>query len=362
MNNSNSTIFANCSLLVSRTDFASYVQELNATTAFNVSLLEACKSDICNAVWGDGNADISGIGMVVGYFCASILGFIFAFSLAFHEPLRRKSLTKHGKLLKDGCAEFFKCAIFFAASIQIACMIVLVRKDFGISANGLGGFTVQITWAVALLCMLPLLYPMVVLAYIDSEKINYRLFLFCGCWLLFFYTFISQMIGDFGPSQIGTGNGGGGVTIITTDEWNTLTTLCLTRVQPLSNAEQRVLSGFGAAGSLLVTLYGLASLLWFIGERLLPDYAETIRKRTTTFVSEKQWRRYIIATVLVLVPTLTIPQLWGVLRLRGIQKALADATNNAYVDNQWTFGQVVAVMLFTPVATEMGFALIKARR
>lgn len=54
---------ANCSLLVSRTDFASYVQELNATTGFNVTLLEACQSDICNALWGDGNADISGIGV-----------------------------------------------------------------------------------------------------------------------------------------------------------------------------------------------------------------------------------------------------------------------------------------------------------
>ncbi|CZR57808.1 uncharacterized protein PAC_07697 [Phialocephala subalpina] len=359
MNNSNSPSFANCSLLVSRTDFASYVQDLNSTTAFNATLLEACKSDICNAIWGDGNADISGIGMVVGYFCASILGFLFALSLAFHEPLRRKSSTKHGKLLKDGYENFFECAIFFAASIQIACIIVLVRKDFGISANGLGGFTVQITWAVALLCMLPLLYPMVVLTYIDSEKNNYRLFLFCGCWLLFFYTFISQMIGNFGPTQIGTGAGGGGVTIITTDEWDTLTTLCLTGVKPLSNAEQRVLSGFGAAGSLLVTLYGLALILWFIGERLLPDHAETMKKRTTSFISKEQWRIYIITIVLVLVPTLTIPQFWGLLRLRGIQKALANATGNAYVDNQWTFGQVVAVMLFAPVATGMGFAKMK---
>jgi len=62
--------FANCSLLIARKDFASYVQELNLTTGFNVTLLEACKGDICNALWGDGNADISGIGVslpIVGY-------------------------------------------------------------------------------------------------------------------------------------------------------------------------------------------------------------------------------------------------------------------------------------------------------
>jgi hypothetical protein len=58
----NST-FANCSLLATRTSFTTYVQALNTTTNFNTTLLEACQSDICNALWGDGNADISGIGV-----------------------------------------------------------------------------------------------------------------------------------------------------------------------------------------------------------------------------------------------------------------------------------------------------------
>lgn len=56
-------ITANCSLLAARRDFAGYVQQLNSTTGFNITLLEACKGDICNALWGDGNADISGIGV-----------------------------------------------------------------------------------------------------------------------------------------------------------------------------------------------------------------------------------------------------------------------------------------------------------
>ncbi len=64
----------------------------------------------------------------------------------------------------------------------------------------------------------------------------------------------------------------------------------------------------------------------------------------------------------IAVPLLTIPQLWGVLRLRGIQKGLADATSNVYVDNQWTFGQVVAVMIFVPVFTEVGYLWMKERR
>ncbi len=60
---SNQSFSANCSLLAARSDFAGYVETLNSTTGFNIQLLEACKGDICNALWSDGNADISGIGV-----------------------------------------------------------------------------------------------------------------------------------------------------------------------------------------------------------------------------------------------------------------------------------------------------------
>lgn len=60
--------FANCSLLVARTDFASYIQIVHTTTGFYESLLEACKGEICNALWGDGNGDISGIGVAFPLF------------------------------------------------------------------------------------------------------------------------------------------------------------------------------------------------------------------------------------------------------------------------------------------------------
>lgn len=382
MNVTDQPTFANCSLLIARKDFAGYIQELNLTTGFNVTLLEACKGDICNALWGDGNADISGIGvslptggytsaltstyikqMVVGYFLESIIGLVFALSLAFHEPISMNPpLTKYSSLLAEGCKIFFDCAVFFAISIQISCVVVLVRKDFGISANGLGGLTVQITWAVALLCMLPLLYPMFILLYTDKERNDYRLFLFCGCWLLFFYTFISQMIGDFGPSQVGRGAGGGGATIITTDEWNSLTSLCLTGVKYLSAAEQRVLSDFGAAGSTAISTYGLLCLIWCITTKRFPNQAKELRQKLSSISTETRRRQYTLGCLNLVVPLLTIPQLWGVLRLRGIQRELANTTSNVYVDNQWTFGQVVAVMIFAPVLTEVGYLWLQERR
>jgi hypothetical protein len=300
--------------------------------------------------------------MVIGYFLESAIGFFFALLLAFHEPITTNSpLTRYSSLFAEGCKVFFDCAVFFAISIQISCVVVLVRKDFGISANGLGGLTVQITWAVALLCMLPLLYPMFILGYTDRPRTNYRLFLFCGCWLLFLYIFISQMIGDFGPSQIGPGAGPGEATTILADEWNNLTSLCLSGVAYLSVEEQKVLGDFGAAGSIIISTYGLSCLLWFITTRQFPKQEKAIRHRLSSIFPENGQKRYMIGCLNIVIPLLTIPQLWGVLRLRAIQKGLASATGGVYVDNQWTFGQVVAVMIFAPVFTEVGYLWIQER-
>lgn len=78
-----------------------------------------------------------------------------------------------------------------------------------------------------------------------------------------------------------------------------MNTLCLTGIQPLSTAEQRVLSSFGAAGSLLVTLYGLLSVMWFIGVRLLPSDSDFVKK---VDASAERLKKYIIGMLLTLVP------------------------------------------------------------
>lgn len=166
--------------------------------------------------------------MIIGYLFETFLGFSFALGLEFiYSTPSMESDPRWQKLksvLLRGCSMFFDCAIYFAASIQIACVVVLVRKDFGISANGLGGLTVQVTLAVALLSLLPLLYPLIILGKFVSKgsekelgeagctrsRHEFRFYLFCVCWCLFLYTFISRMIGDYAPTQVGEGAGEGG--------------------------------------------------------------------------------------------------------------------------------------------------------
>ena len=53
----------NCTKLMSLGDFNGYIDQLRTETNFDASNLTLCRDDICNAIWGTGNPDISGIGV-----------------------------------------------------------------------------------------------------------------------------------------------------------------------------------------------------------------------------------------------------------------------------------------------------------
>ncbi len=53
----------NCHSLVSRTNFPSYIASIRRATANNFTLVSQCQAEICNALWGSGNPDISGVGV-----------------------------------------------------------------------------------------------------------------------------------------------------------------------------------------------------------------------------------------------------------------------------------------------------------
>ena len=317
--------------------------------------------------------------MIFGYLFETFLGFSFALGIEFIcSTPSRESDPRWRKLkaaLLRGCTVFFDCAIYFAASVQIACVVVLVRKDFGISANGLGGLTVQITWAVALLSLLPLLYPLLMLGIVVSRasekeleeaectksRHEFRFYLFCICWCLFLYTFISRMIGDYAPSQVGEGAGEGGVTVITADEWDTLTNLCLTGVPMLSDKETTVMESFGAAGSIILSLFVICPFIWTFVQIFNLRVVDRLERYFSTLAERKTMRSLGSRALLLLIPLLTIPEIWGVFRVRNAQQALSGAIGNEYTDNQWTFGQVVAVVIFAPVVIEVGYISTRPR-
>ena len=279
--------------------------------------------------------------MVIGYLFESFLGFTVALGLELVRSI--SSINEDSRFRASvlrACSVFFDCVLYFAASIQIACVVVLVRKDFGISANSLGGLTVQITWAVALLSLLPLLYPLVTLGLFVREgsqkelekadtpkpRHEFRFYLFTACWPLFMYSFVSRMIGTFAPSQVGEGAGDGGTTIIYTSEWDNLNALCFSgpNIQQLTDTETEVLDAFETAGSIIVSLFFLCPLIWIILQFLKLKAFECSDE--TSFASRmNRWvGKWAPRITLILFPILTVVEIWGVFRIRNIQELLAN--------------------------------------
>lgn len=53
----------NCSALATRTGFTAYAHNLLSATDGDLHSLDQCRSEVCAALWGEGNNDVSGIGV-----------------------------------------------------------------------------------------------------------------------------------------------------------------------------------------------------------------------------------------------------------------------------------------------------------
>jgi hypothetical protein len=106
---------------------------------------------------GSGNPDINGIGMAIGYLLESLIYAVLMGSFLWLER-RTESPSGLARLLLSSAAKtFYDNAVFFAFAIQAASIVTLARADFGINADGMGGFTIEIAWLVSSLTLLPLL-------------------------------------------------------------------------------------------------------------------------------------------------------------------------------------------------------------
>ncbi|KAL9600982.1 MAG: hypothetical protein Q9219_002804 [cf. Caloplaca sp. 3 TL-2023] len=375
-----------CSNLASRTDFSSYIAAVRATTGDDLSLISSCKAEICDALWGSGNPDISGIGvslrlegkraissnsspmqMILGYILSNTLGFLFTSAL-FLIPQssriskktgqRQMSIDRLSYALARGCSSFYDSAIFFSFSIQMASIVMLARLDFGVSASEMGDSTAKITWAVSMLTLLPLMYvaytPQLLQCPSSEEqstkndaKQNLRFGLFSLCWLLSMYPFYSKMVGYFGPSLIGNGT----KQVIADDEWNIVPAMCTAHTKDISSEELVGIKCFGVSGSVFVCICALLKVIWLALQRQhTKSYLiHWIRSHQVDLGSK------ISVTFLTLLPIFAISQIWTILKLRRFQAEISNITGNVDLDSRWTFSQIAAVTLFTPVLIECWF-------
>lgn len=301
------------------------------------------------------------------------------------QPWKRlKTWTK--KPLERGFEAFFTSAVYFTMSILIGSNYALVKRDYEISANGFGILQLQITSAITVVSALPLLYPIIIrpeqeqrvshsdLATARKEAYNrtlrekFRLILLGLVLALFIYPFLSQCIHNWAPTDVGEDNGPDGTTIVKAREWAKLTATCFGEVDPITVIENKVILTFELLGSLcfiFTVLWTFVRLLFreqTIGryQCIMQNHIVVITRRMLNIftVTPGFW---LLCRISLLIGTLllSIPLLWAIFRLREVQKALATATASVYLDNEWSFGQVVALAVFAPVLFDTVYCLFE---
>lgn len=246
-------------------------------------------------------------------------------------------------------------SILLTFSVQLASVVILVRKDFGINANDFGGLTVEVTWAAALLTMLPML--LVCSNGADLDRKELRLSIVCISWVFFLYTFISRMISDFGPSQVGVSKPGSPPAVISPVEAANIQQLCLTDGSNLSTQETIAFDVFAIGGSIFLSIVLVGTLVWMLLTRRRPDtverwkHSEIFTVNIFGIISTKAARLLMISSIFLW----GVPQLWAILRFRAMQQALATSIGSSDQDNSWGFGQIVAVVIFLPVLVELAY-------
>lgn len=354
---------SNCSQWVALDDFSSYVDALGKSTGFDEDKMQVCRTEICTAVYGTGNPDISGIGVAVGYVLDLALGIMLSLGVIFLKPRLWCNGSSHEayQIFTAGLRSFFDSAAYFAFALQLATIAVLVRKDYGISTLDMGALETEITQAVAVVSLLPLLYPIALLegAQDGDAKHNARLLLLSVTVALSFYPFMSRCFHAFGESPIGNGKGGE----VSKSDWRNVQTMCFPDGLGglgsfMESMTYRALDGLELTICLLIYVFAF----WLMA--YLPCSRYPIREK----VGEREhrsWRErvndwfghhpYIAALPLLAMIGLAVPLLWVIFQLRMLQQDLAKSVGGTYTGGNWGFGQIVSLVLFVPVGVTMAY-------
>ncbi|KAH6888192.1 hypothetical protein B0T10DRAFT_562605 [Thelonectria olida] len=368
----------NCTSLQSLHGFDDYLKQLRIETDFTKSNLTYCKQYICVAIWGGGNPDISGIGISIGYVVQIALAVGLAAAVMIGQDKQGHKWTCLQSVTKAGFEAFFSFAIYFALSANIASIVVLVDKDFGVSTAGFGASEAEIALAMSVACILPLVYPIGLLPVriesresraerkIEEERQNHglRLLLFSLLGVVFLYPFVSQALHNWAPLRIGEGKGPGGSTLVTDEEFSRVEEMCFGTIGRFTSWESRLLAGAEMAASILIYLCIIWHLVIAHVRRMERDDVEMDdHRRITAAMSqaraymEMPWKRSkLMRGLFLFIPAaLNGILLYCIFRLRDIQERMLRGIEREYAGNEWGFGQIVSIIMFAPVVVEMAF-------
>ncbi|KAL2687641.1 hypothetical protein Neosp_005203 [[Neocosmospora] mangrovei] len=265
-----------------------------------------------------------------------------------------------------GLDSFFSSAAYFALAIQLATIIVLVRKDYGISTADLGAIEARIAQSVAVVSMMPLLYPAALLEPRERNinrdiRHNARLLLLNATTALSFFPFLSRCIHSFGPSPIGTGDDKD----VDPEDWAKIADMCLFGGfgELKKDVTWKALPGLELTASLITYFFAFWLLSGLPNTRYIPsentkgyrgvERVLSWREKVTKWF-ENRWISLIAP--LLLIVGLTIPLVVMIFKLRDLQKELSSFMGESYEGDNWGFGQIVSIVLFVPVGIDMAYS------
>lgn len=303
--------------------------------------------------------------MTVGYMIGNILPFILMGGILLFRQI--SSLGSRSAILyyiiRKATGTFYSCALFLIFSLQIAVIFSMSRVNFGISAQGMEAFTLQITWTISAMMLLPLLYELYPLEFfmeqidVEDHQVTYlegkgllfrfdedlHVVLYFVCWILSFYPFISSLSNMFGPNQVSDNPG----SVISKDDFGIIQDICFQGVDQSSipsDREGRIMKGFLTATWLFV--YSLSIIKLIIKSFGFSEHNKFRRLRPS-------FRPVLAVLFMISILFFSISQLWTYMRLRSAQAAMVESFEEDDTDTEWTFGQVAAVTAYMPVVVEI---------
>jgi hypothetical protein len=151
-----------------------------------------------------------------------------------------------------------------------------------------------------------------------------------------------------GKSQIGSGSG----TVITDEQWNEIVTACFRSVTALTATEDSAMNALGMLTWLFVSVVLIYKIILLALEEKHERQWNWLKAHNLTLDTSTTGGARLWILICVVVVVQAVSQIWTFFRLQTLQRDMTRAAGGTFADEEWTFGQIVSIIVFVPVLVE----------
>ncbi|KAF2192159.1 hypothetical protein K469DRAFT_716654 [Zopfia rhizophila CBS 207.26] len=299
------------------------------------NLVSACRDNICNIVYGSGNADLSGIGVVVSYALQLGIATIYGLWLLVEDCLipafgrRVTARTRVANILKKTQQKALWSQLLFCFSIVCATCVRNFRNAMGVFESSNINGVVAVTFMALTLTLAP----------VHREIDRKKLFLFC-----LLCTSLTSLLSSF-------------VRLYLADELHNIFEACNRNIKRdakawtssallLIDEQHRAVS----AGYLAVMVFFV--LIWFLLwsiESVCPEQPE----------NKRIWIKRTLISLQVLTSIVIVQGSWSAFNHIIAARAFFNLITSGFTEeNEWGIGQIIAPFAWVPLLVDIVYAAI----